>query len=433
MSLFEICAVLISLSALFSYVNLRYIRLPTTIGLMIMALLLSLGIVLLGFTGLQLEESAHELLGKIDFSEALLHGMLAFLLFAGSLHVNLNDLAKQKWLIGWLATLGVLLSTALIGCLFWLVFNSLGVHLNLLYCFLFGALISPTDPIAVLGMLRRARVPKSLETKITGESLFNDGVGVVVFLVLFRFLTGGEEVTTGAVAFLFVSETLGGLVFGLGIGYMAYRMLRTVDNYKVEVLITLAVVAGGYALAERLHLSAPIAIVVAGLLLGNHGRMFAMSTTTCEHLDTFWELVDEVLNAILFVLIGLEVLILDLTFDHSWAVVLVIPIVLAVRMLSVWIPVTLFRLFREFSPGVIRVLTWGGLRGGISVALALSLPPGENRDIVLLATYTVVVFSIVVQGLTIERLVASVKQKDLNQRPPAPDRNQHASRQEHHE
>ena len=433
MSLFEICAVLISLSALFSYVNLRYIRLPTTIGLMLMALLLSLGIVLLGLTGLQLEEGAHALLGKIDFSEALLHGMLAFLLFAGSLHVNLGDLARQKWLIGWLATIGVLLSTVLIGCLFWLLFNSLGVQLDLLYCFLFGALISPTDPIAVLGILRRARVPKSLETKITGESLFNDGVGVVVFLVLVRLLTGGEEVTAAGIAFLFVSETLGGLVFGLALGYVAFRMLRTVDNYKVEVLITLAVVAGGYALAERLHLSAPIAIVVAGLLLGNHGRMFAMSPTTCEHLDTFWELVDEVLNAILFVLIGLEVLILDLTFDHSWAVVLVIPIVLAVRMFSVWIPVTLFRWFREFSPGVIRILTWGGLRGGISVALALSLPLGENRDIVLLATYTVVVFSIVVQGLTIERLVASVKQKDLAHRPPATHHNQHASRQEHHQ
>jgi CPA1 family monovalent cation:H+ antiporter len=411
MSLFEVCAVLIFLSAVFSYINFRYIRLPTTIGLMLMALLLSLLIVLLSLAGLQLEEGARELLSKIDFSETLLHGMLAFLLFAGSLHVNLADLARQKWLIGWLATLGVLISTALVGGLFWLVLNVLGVHLDLLYCFIFGALISPTDPIAVLGILRKARVPKSLETKITGESLFNDGVGVVVFLVLFRLLNGGEEITIGAVVFLFVSETLGGLLFGLAIGYLAYRMLRTVDNYQVEILITLAVVAGGYALAERMHLSAPIATVVAGLLLGNHGRMFAMSPKTCEHLDTFWELVDEVLNAILFVLIGLEVLLLDLASQHSWFVLLAIPIVLAVRMFSVWIPVTLFRLFREFSAGVIRILTWGGLRGGISVALALSLPLGESRDLILLATYAVVVFSIIVQGLTIERVVESVKQR----------------------
>ena len=408
MSLFEVFAVLITLSALFSYINLRYIRLPTTIGLMLMALLLSLFLVLLGEFSPEMEEGARGLLDKIDFSKALLHGMLAFLLFAGSLHVNLSNLFKHKWVIGWLATVGVLLSTFLVGGLTWLIFVAFGFELSFLYCLLFGALISPTDPIAVLGILRRANVPKSLETKIIGESLFNDGVGVVVFLVLFRILVGEQEITVGEVACLFLVETVGGILFGLAIGILAYRMLKSVDRYQVEVLITLAVVAGGYALAERLHISAPITIVVAGLLLGNHGRVFAMSERTCEHLDTFWELIDEVLNAVLFVLIGLEVLLLDLSQQYAWVVFSAIPVVLLARIVSVWIPVTLFRSFKTFSPGVIRILTWGGLRGGISVALALSLPTGEARDLLLLATYAVVVFSVIVQGLSIERMVKSV-------------------------
>lgn len=287
MNLFEVFAILITLSALFSYINSRYIRLPTTIGLMIMGLVLSLSLILLGGLSPQLQQGARDLLDRIDFSETLLHGMLAFLLFAGSLHVNFGDLYKQKWVVGWLATLGVLLSTLLVGGLTWLIFNVVGFELSLLHCLVFGALISPTDPIAVLSILRRANVPKSLETKITGESLFNDGVGVVVFLVLYRILVGGHEITLGTVTGLFLAETVGGILFGLAIGFLAYRMLKSVDRYQVEVLITLAVVSGGYALAERLHLSAAIAIVVAGLLLGNHGRMFAMSKTTCEHLDTF--------------------------------------------------------------------------------------------------------------------------------------------------
>jgi CPA1 family monovalent cation:H+ antiporter len=412
MSLFEVFAILITLSALFSYLNLRLIRLPTTIGLMLMALVLSLSLVLLGGLSPYIEEGARSLLSRVDFSTTLLHGMLAFLLFAGSLHVDLNDLYKHKWVIGWLATLGVLLSTALVGGLAWLIFNAFDFQLSLLYCLLFGALIAPTDPIAVMGILRKANVPKSLETKIIGESLFNDGVGVVVFLVLYRILVGKHEVTAGEVAGLFLAETVGGIMFGLAIGYLAYRMLKSVDRYQVEVLITLAVVAGGYALAERLHISAPIAIVVAGLLLGNHGRVLAMSEQTCEHLDTFWELIDEVLNAVLFVLIGLEVLILDWSHQYAWVVLLAIPVVLLVRLVGVWIPVALFRYFKTFSPGVIRILTWGGLRGGISVAMALSLPAGESRDLILLATYAVVVFSVIVQGLSIERVVRTATQSE---------------------
>ena len=408
MSLFDILAVLITLSAVFSYLNHRYIRLPTTIGLMLIALLMSLGLIVAGQWGVGLEQQARLLLTSIDFNQALLHGMLSFLLFAGALHVNLSDLAQQKWIIGSLATFGVVISTVLVGTSTWWILGYLDIPMPWTYCLLFGALISPTDPIAVLGILKSARIPKSLETKIAGESLFNDGVGVVVFLVLLEVVTGGQEVTAADVFWLFAIETGGGILFGLAIGLVAYQMLKSVDNYQVEVLITLALVTGGYSLAGHLHLSGPIAIVVTGLLIGNHGRLMAMSQVTCEHLDTFWELVDEILNAVLFVLIGLEILVLPVSVSALWVGLAAIPLVLASRLVSVGVPVFLLRAFREFSPRVVRILTWGGLRGGISVALALSLPDGPARDLFLPVTYAVVVFSVVVQGLTIGRLVKKV-------------------------
>ena len=409
MKLFNILAILISLSAVFSYINYRFIKLPTTIGVMAISLLGSLGIAALGSLGVGLEQDAMRLLASIDFDETLLHGMLSFLLFAGALHIDLSNLARQKWIIGTLATVGIVSSTFIIGLLTWLLLGWLNIGLPLIYCLLFGALISPTDPIAVLGILKKAGVPESLETKISGESLFNDGVAVVVFLVLLQIAGGGQEITAATVAWLFVKEALGGIAFGLIIGAIAYSMLKSVDNYQVEVLITLALVAGGYALAGALHLSGPIAIVVAGLLIGNHGRLLAMSERTRSHLDTFWELVDEVLNAVLFVLIGLEVLVLSWNQSYLLAGVLLIPLVLLARFVSVGVPVTLMRVSRTFSPHVIKILTWGGLRGGISVAMALSLPPGRHRDIILTITYAVVIFSIVVQGLTVGRLVAFAK------------------------
>ena len=405
MKLFNILAVLITLSAAFSYINHRFIRLPTTIGLMVIALLVSLGLIILGPFGLGLQESAHRLLNSIDFDETLLHGMLSFLLFAGALHINLADLARQKWIISILATAGVIGSTFIIGIISQSVLGALGMALPLTYCLLFGALISPTDPIAVLGIIKKAGVPKSLETKITGESLFNDGVAVVVFLVLLKIANGAGEIHAAEVAGLFLKEAVGGAVFGLLIGAIAYWMLRSIDNYQVEILITLALVTGGFALANTLHLSSPIAIVVAGLLVGNHGRVLAMSDTVREHLDTFWELVDEVLNAVLFVLIGLEVLILTLNREYIIAGIILIPLSLLARFVCVGIPVVMLKKFRTFSPHVIKILTWGGLRGGISVALALSLPPGKHRDVILTITYAVVVFSIIVQGLTMGKLV----------------------------
>ncbi len=405
MKLFNILAVLITLAAVFSYINHRYIRLPNTIGVMLISLLVSLGLIALGPLQLGVEEDTRQLLSSIDFDETLLHGMLSFLLFAGALHVNLGDLARQKWIIGTLATFGVIGSTFMVGFLSWWVLAILGFKLPLIYCLLFGALISPTDPIAVLGILKNAGVPQSLETKISGESLFNDGVAVVVFLVFLQIARGAHEITVLAIFGLFIKEALGGMVFGLAVGTVTYWMLKSVDNYQVEVLITLALVTGGFALADKLHISGPIAIVIAGLLIGNHGRLLAMSERTREHLDTFWELVDAVLNAVLFMLIGLEVLVL--TFDRLYllAGLLLIPLLLGARYLSVGFPVLILRSFRSFSPNVVKILTWGGLRGGISVALALSLPPSKNRDVILAITYLIVVFSIIVQGLTIGRLV----------------------------
>jgi CPA1 family monovalent cation:H+ antiporter len=333
--------------------------------------------------------------------------MLGFLLFAGALHVNLGDLLQQKWVISSLATAGLLISTLIVASLTWILLRSLGLDLPFIYCLLFGALISPTDPIAVLGILKNANAPKSLETKITGESLFNDGVGVVVFIVLLDVVRGGHEIDAGDVVLFFLQEAVGGAVFGLATGFLVYWMLKSVDNYPVEILLTMALVTGTYALAETLHLSAPIAVVVAGLLIGNQGRALAMSEKTCEHLDSFWELVDEILNAVLFVLIGLEILVLQFNLSYLLAGLAAILLVLAARWVSVGIPISLLRLRREFSPNVVKIMTWGGLRGGISVALALSLPSGPERDVILAITYTVVVFSILVQGLTIGRLFPS--------------------------
>ncbi len=405
MGILDTAAALITLAALFSYVNHRFIRLPTTIGLMLIALVMSLAIIALGKLGVHFDAQAEAVLNTIDFNETLMQGMLSFLLFAGALHVNLNDLARQKWIIGTLATVGVLTSTFIVGLACYWLFGALGFEIPLIYCLLFGALISPTDPIAVLSILKTAGASKSLETKIAGESLFNDGVAVVVFLVLLGIAAGGHEVSAGGVLFLFVQEAIGGAIFGFVAGYLTFLMLRGVNNYQVEVLLTLALVMGGYALATALHLSGPIAIVVAGLLIGNHGRRLAMSEKTREHLDTFWELVDEILNAVLFVLIGLEVLVLTFQVEYLWASLVVIPLVLLARFIAVAIPVNVLSLRREFSPNVIKILTWGGLRGGISVALALSLPPGATRETLLAITYVVVVFSILVQGLTIGRLV----------------------------
>ena len=401
MGLFEIIAILLTLSAVFSFINYRFLKLPNTIGLMLIGLLFSLLLISVSWFYPASKHWAVEMLIQIDFDETLLHGMLSFLLFAGALHVNINDLREQYRIILGLATAGVVLSTFIVGILSWGMLNLLGFNISFIYCLLFGALISPTDPIAVLGILKKAGAPKSLETKIVGESLFNDGVGVVIFLILLEIATSGHEMSAARVVMLFVQEAIGGGLLGLGTGMLAYWMLKQVDNYQVEILITLGLATGGYALAEALHLSAPIAIVVAGLFIGNHGRNFAMSEDTRQNLDTFWELADEVLNAVLFLLIGLEVMVLSYNWKSFTGALLAIIIVLSARLLSVSVPIQLLKRFRSFSPHVVKILTWGGLRGGISIALALSLPAGSERDVLLAITYGVVVFSILVQGLSI--------------------------------
>lgn len=409
MELLNIIALLITLAACFNYLNYRFIGLPTTIGIMAIALIVSLVVLITGLFGFGLVVTAQTFVGSIDFNATLMQGMLSFLLFASALHVNLNDLVKQLGPILLLASVGIVISTFVVGFASWYILAWLGIELPFIYCLLFGSLISPTDPIAVMNILKTAGAPKTLETKIVGESLFNDGVAVVVFIVLLGILTGGHEISGSEIAFLFLEEAVGGIIFGLGIGYIGYRLLGTIDNYQLEIMITLAVVMGGYSLASALHFSGPLAMVMAGLLIGNHGRLFAMSDTTREHVDQTWHLIDEILNAVLFLLIGIELLAITLNWSYLFAGLIMIVITLSTRFMSVGGLVRLMQKKREFSPGVVRILTWGGLRGGISVALALSLPVGPERAEILTITYVIVVFSILVQGLTVGRLIESTQ------------------------
>lgn len=407
MTIFQITAIVVSIAALFSYINFRFIKLPTTIGVMLIALLSSAALLIAARFGVGLSVQAHarDMLEQVDFDATLMQGMLSFLLFAGALHVNLTELVEQRLVVTILATVGVVISTFVIGTLVFFVAGALHLSLSYSYCLLFGALISPTDPIAVVGILKSAGIPKSMEIRIAGESLFNDGVGVVVFIVLAEIAIGHHAVTVGHVATLFFTEAIGGALFGLAAGWVAFGVLRSVDNYQVEVLWTLGLVTGGYALASALHVSGPIAIVVAGLVIGNHGRRFAMSARTRDHLDKFWELIDSILNAILFVLVGLEMLALTFSWRLFVAGLAAIPIVLAARWLSVGLPAFAMQRRCAFQRGELTLFTWGGLRGGISVALALSIPAAAERETILAITYAVVVFAIAVQGLTIQRVV----------------------------
>ncbi len=408
MTVFQITALLITLTALFSYLNYRWFRLPTTIGVMLIALLASLGLIATRLFAPAIEHEAALFLKQVDFNDTLMQGMLCFLLFAGALHINLNDLREHRAVIGTLAVAGVVISMFVFGTAIYYVLGWLGLPLSYAWCVLFGALISPTDPVAVIGILKDAKVPHSLKTQIAGESLFNDGIGVVAFIVLHEIAVGGEEASSARIAHLFFEEAVGGALFGLVIGWVTYRLLKSVDNYQVEVMLTLALVMGGYALASVVHVSGPIAIVVAGLFIGNLGREFAMSEKTRKHVDMFWELIDEILNALLFVLVGLEVLVLTFTRDLFFAGLLAIPAILFARWVSVALPVAVMSRWRKFTPGTVAIMTWGGLRGGISVALALSLPAGNERKIVLAVTYIIVIFSILVQGLTVGRVVRRV-------------------------
>ncbi len=412
LSLFDITAVLLGLSAVFGYLNHRVLHLPHTIGLVVIALAASGSIVLFDhfFPRFGVSATVSDTLRSIDFHDTLMNGMLSVLLFAGAVHVDFSELAARKWAIGLMASVGIMTSTFIVGTGMWLAMNWLGFEVPFIWALVFGSLISPTDPVAVLGILKTVQIPRLLEAKIAGESLFNDGVGVVVFTIIVAIAVGGPHGDVGVVevAQLFAVEALGGAVLGLATGYLAYWAMRVIDEHNLEVLITLALVFCTYAIALHTHLSGPIAVVIAGLFIGNHGAKFAMSENTREHVFQFWELSDEILNSVLFLLIGLEVLVIGLAPEHIGLALVAIPLVLVARWISVAIPISLLAVREKFTKGAITILTWGGLRGGISVALALSLPASDYKSPILAATYAVVVFSIIVQGLTMQPLVRKV-------------------------
>lgn len=413
MSFFALISIVVVLSAVFGYLNVRFLRLPLTIGLMVVAILfslLNLAVAQVYPDFLRLEQ---ELVRSIDFQLVLMDGMLSFLLFAGALHTDFSRLRKFVRPILSFATIGIVITTFLVAGLTYGLLALLGIPVPFLHCLLFGALISPTDPIAVLGILKKANAPEQLEIKIVGESLFNDGVGVVVFLTLLQIARAGTgEIHLSEVGLLFLEEVGGGVLLGLGLGYLAYRMMKRIDHYEVEVMITLAIVMGGYSLASYLHFSGPLAMVVAGLFLGNDRmRESAMSKTTETYVDQFWQLIDVLANAVLFVLIGLVIITLSADSQYWLAGILAIPLVLLARAASLSPLVGIFKRRLNFVPRTSLLMTWGGLRGGISIALALSLPVELSRDLFLTMTYVIVVFSIVVQGLTVGKLVERVMGK----------------------
>jgi len=406
MDLFSIFAVLSCLAALFAYLNTRFLKLPFTIGLMILAMVFTIGVIGLGHIFPDLLSESKEIISSLDFKSLLLDVMLSFLLFAGALHTKLDALQRNRGPILMLATLGVIISAGLIGLMTYLLLDGMGYTIDFIYCLIFGSMLAPTDPIAVLSILKEAKAPKNLEVKIVGESLFNDGVGVVVFLALVALAANSQgEYGPSEVALLFLEEVGGGIALGLLGGFIAFRLMRTINHYETEVMITLAFVMGMYSLASSLHFSGPLAVVVAGLFIGNHSPDGAWSEETQRYIDKFWELLDVLLNAILFVLIGLELLVVDLRAEYVVLGLIAIPIALIARYLAVLGPVEFYKKRLEFVPKTAFLLTWGGIRGGISIALALSLEADMHRELFLSMAYIVVVFSIVVQGLSLSSVL----------------------------
>lgn len=406
MNVLQIASLLIVLAGAFGAINYLFLKLPSAIGILVVAFLASLAVMGLDliFPHLGMADQVRMIVSGIDFSDTLLEGMLGLLLFAGALHVKMEDL-KAQWLpVVLMATLGVALSTVVVGTAFsWIT------GMPLLVALVFGALISPTDPVAVLGILRQASLKKSLETTIAGESLFNDGVGYVVYLILVGLAFGatghgGEASGLSAAAELFFREAVGGALLGIVLGWLTFRVMRRIDDYPLEVLITLGLAFGGYELAVAVGVSAPIMAVSSGLLIGDIGSKHGMSEETRRYVDAFWKLVDEILNAVLFLMIGFEVFAVAFDMSAIWAGAIAVVLSLLARLISVWVPLTLLRPFREISKGAVPIMTWGGLKGGISVALALALPESEWKGTILAATYVVVLFSIIVQGLTVARV-----------------------------
>ncbi|HEK19769.1 cation:proton antiporter [Mucilaginibacter sp.] len=409
----EIITITIVLAAAFAYINHRIIKWPPTIGIMALSLISSIALVFLGNSRWLLSTKALQLANSVDFQDVLMNFMLSFLLFAGAIHIDAGKLKRERWPVLLLATIGILISTFVVGGLTWVLFTLFHISVPFIYCLLFGSLISPTDPIAVMGILKEAKIPSSLEVKIAGESLFNDGVAVVIFISIAQIArSAGGNFTAMDIGQLFLQEAIGGLIFGALLGYIGFLALRSIDDYKVEVLITLAIVMGGYTLASHLHISGPLAMVVAGIITGNKSKELGMSDQTRDYLGKFWHLVDEILNAVLFLFIGLEMLIIKINPTVMLIGAISIVTVLLARWISVIIPVSLLKLKIKFENNAVTILTWGGLRGGISVALALSLSSNMYRDEFVLITYIIVIFSILVQGLTIGKLAKKLQNRD---------------------
>lgn len=405
MELYYSFSVLIVLTAIFSYLNLRYLKLPSAIGVMLLAMIVSISLVIVGRSYPDMFTGFTDIIASVDFTEVLMGSMLNFLLFAGAIHISLHDLRKQRIPIMMFSTLGVIISTIIVGTLMYFTFILLGVEIPFIECLVFGALISPTDPIAVIGILKKANIRKSLEVKVAGESLFNDGVAVVLFAVLLQLARGSKvDLTFLHVSGLFLQEAGGGLVVGLLLGYVASQGIKRINSYNVTVMITLAVVMGGYLITRFLHISGPLTMVAAGLVIGNYGKAIAMSNTDKDYLDKFWELIDEILNAMLFLIIGFELLLIP-NLQQYWLIgPITILIVLLARFFSIWLPIKFVPKIGTFDARTITILVWGGLRGGVSVALALTIDEHIHHNLFLAITYYVVVFSIVVQGLTVGKL-----------------------------
>ena len=410
----ELPAIILVFVSIFGFLNHKFLKLPLTVGLVLIALISGIGVLIIDsiLPFLNISSTLRVWLNEIDFNRTLMNGMLSFLLFAGALHVDLSSLMKSKLHVSILATFGVILSTFINGTCFYYISLFAGFNIDYIYCLIFGVIVTPTDPVAVLGLLKRLNVPKRLEAIIGGESLFNDGVAVVIFSVLLTIAYGSstgngahEVMGANAILGLFVKEAFGGALLGILAGYFTFILLKSMDDYVLEVIATLALVMGAYSIALNLHISGPIAMVVAGVFIGNTGRQFAMSEKTREHVTEFWHLIDEILNAVLFVLIGFEVIVLSSDLSILGISIICVLVAVTARLLAVSIPLNLLNPIIKKEPGEILILTWAGLRGGISIALALSLPDMEIKPIIVTATYAVVVFSILIQGLTIESLI----------------------------
>ncbi|MGY4677209.1 cation:proton antiporter [Pasteurella sp. P03HT] len=373
----------------------------------------------------KLDILATQVMEQLDFKSFLLNGILGFLLFAGALGIKLPVLKNQKWEITTFALFSTVASTFIIGGVLYAISSVIGLQIDLIYCILFGALISPTDPIAVLAIIKNLKAPKRLSMQVEGESLFNDGVGLVIFTTIFAVAFGGHEPSASGIATLFLQEAVGGILFGFLLGLVAHFLISSTDDGSLEILLTLTIPTAGFMLANMLHVSGALAMVVAGILIGNWTRYVGFSKQSRLYLDHFWEMIDHFLNSLLFLLIGLAMLLVDFTTQGVILLMLAIPICLVGRYLSVWIPFQIMQRFRNYNPYTLSILTWGGLRGGLSLAMALSIPKGilfiehigmDVRDLLLVMTYAVVTFSILVQGSTIEKMIKKAKESILHKR-----------------